>query len=65
MELRQAKNQGVATMIERDGVITGYATGIGIFCHAVAKSNEDLKALIANASTILGPGFFCLLGIMK
>jgi predicted N-acetyltransferase YhbS len=58
MELRQAKYQGVATMIERDGVITGYAAGIGIFGHAVAKSNEDLKTLIANASTILGPGFF-------
>jgi predicted N-acetyltransferase YhbS len=58
MELRQAFDQGVATMIERDGVIAGYAAGIGIFGHAVAKSNEDLKALIANASAILGPGFF-------
>jgi predicted N-acetyltransferase YhbS len=58
MELRQAKDQGVATMIERDGVITGYTAGIGIFGHAVAKSNEDLKSLIANASSILGPGFF-------
>jgi GNAT superfamily N-acetyltransferase len=58
MELRQAKDQGVATMIERDGVITGYAAGIGIFGHAVAKTNEDIKALIANASAILGPGFF-------
>ena len=58
MELRQAKDQGVASMIERDGVITGYAGGIGIFGHAVAKSNEDLKTLIANASAILGPGFF-------
>jgi predicted N-acetyltransferase YhbS len=58
MELRHAKDQGVATMIERDGVVTGYAAGIGIFGHAVAKSNEELKALIANASTILGPGFF-------
>jgi len=58
MELRQAKDQGVATMIERDGVISGYAAGIGIFGHAVAKTNGDLKALIANASTILGPGFF-------
>jgi hypothetical protein len=58
MELRQAKDQGVATMIERDGIITGYAAGIGIFGHSVAKSNEDLKALIANASAILGPGFF-------
>ena len=59
MELRQAFNQGIATMIERDdGVIAGYAAGIGIFGHAVAKSNEDLKALIGNASAILGPGFF-------
>ena len=58
MELRQAKDQGVAAMIERNGVITGYAAGIGIFGHAVAKSNEELKALIAHASAILGPGFF-------
>jgi GNAT superfamily N-acetyltransferase len=58
MELRQAIDQGVATVIERGGDITGYAAGIGILCHAVAKSNEDLQALIANASAILGPGFF-------
>jgi predicted N-acetyltransferase YhbS len=58
MELRNAKDQGVAIMIERDGAITGYAAGIGILCHAVAKSNEDLKTLIANAPTVLGPGFF-------
>jgi hypothetical protein len=45
-------------MLERDGIITGYAAGIGILCHAVAKSNEDLEALIDNASAILGPGFF-------
>jgi hypothetical protein len=57
MELRQAKDQGIAILIERDGVVTGYAAGIGIFGHAVAKSNGELKALIGNASTILGPGF--------
>jgi hypothetical protein len=56
MELRQAKDQGVATMIERDGAITGYAAGLGIFGHAVARSNDDLKALIANAPAVLGPG---------
>ena len=60
MELRQAKDQGVATMIEQDGVITGYAAGMGIFGHAVAKSNEELKALISNAPAIFGPGFFAL-----
>lgn len=58
MELRQAKDQGVATMIERDGTIAGYAAGIGLFGHAIAKSSEDLKALIASAPAILGPGFF-------
>lgn len=58
IELRQAIDQGVANMIEQDGVVTGYAAGIGILCHAVANSNENLKALIGNASTILDPGFF-------
>ncbi len=58
MELRQAKDQGVATIIECGGIITGYAAGVGILSHSVAKSNEDLKALIANAPAILGPGFF-------
>jgi predicted N-acetyltransferase YhbS len=58
MELRQAKDRGVAIMIKRGGVITGYAAGIGILGHAVAKSNEELKTLIANVSTIVGPGFF-------
>jgi hypothetical protein len=58
MELRKAKEQGVATIVERNKSVTGYATGIGLFGHAVAKSNEDLKALISNSSKILGPGFF-------
>ena len=58
MELRQAMDLDIATMVGRDGVTTGYAAGIGITCHAVAASNDDLKALIANASVILGPGFF-------
>lgn len=59
LELRQAKDQGVAIMAEnQNGVITGYAAGVGLFGHAVAKSNEDLKSLISSAPTILGPGFF-------
>ena len=57
-ELHQAKDQGAAITIERDGQTSGYAAGIGLFGHAVAKSNEDLKALIASAQIILGPGFF-------
>lgn len=58
-ELRQAKDQGAAIMIEgnSDG-ISGYAAGVGLFGHAVTKSNEDLKALISSARVIVGPGFF-------
>jgi predicted N-acetyltransferase YhbS len=58
VELRQAKDQGAAMMIERDGNIAGYAAGIGLFGHAVAESTEDLKKLISSAQTIAGPGFF-------
>ena len=47
MELRQAVDQGAAFMIEQDGAVTGYGAGMGILCHAVAKSDEDLKALIS------------------
>lgn len=59
IELRQAIDQRVATVnIDNTGNITGYAAGIGFLGHAVAKSNEVLKALVANASAILGHGFF-------
>jgi hypothetical protein len=59
MELRQAIEQGIAIMLERYSDITGYAAGIGILNHAVAKSNEDLKLLISNASSNSGSWFFC------
>src|SRR3954464_12335363 len=58
LELRQAKDQGIATLIELDDVVTGYAAGIGILGHAVARSNDELKILIASAPTVVGPGFF-------
>ena len=58
MDLRPVKGQSIVTMIKRDSIITYYTAVIGIFGHAVAKSNEDLKPLIANASAIFSPGFF-------
>jgi len=59
-ELRHAIDQRVAIVNFDDssGSISGYAAGLGFFGHAVAKTNDVLKALIANSSTILGPGFF-------
>ena len=56
-ELRAAIEQGAAMVVERQGQITGYATGIGFFGHAVAETNEDLQALIGSAPAFPGPGF--------
>jgi GNAT superfamily N-acetyltransferase len=56
-ELALAIDQGTATIVERAGRITGYATLIGFFGHAVAETNEDLAALIAAAPSFLGVGF--------
>jgi predicted N-acetyltransferase YhbS len=59
LELHHAIDQRVASVaIDSTGGILGYAAGIGFLGHSVAKTNEVLKALIANSSSILGPGFF-------
>jgi GNAT superfamily N-acetyltransferase len=56
-ELNDAIGQKTATVVERDGRITGYATSIGFFAHSVARSNQDLMALIGAATEFTGPGF--------
>lgn len=56
-DLRVAIEQRTATVAEHNGRITGYATMIGFLGHAVAETNEDLKALIAAAKEFTGPGF--------
>jgi len=56
-ELRDAVKAGTATVVEHLGRITGYATGIAFFDHAVGATNEDLKALIAATPAINGGGF--------
>jgi len=56
-EVREAVTQGSATVVERHGRLTGYATLVGFFGHSVAETNDDLKALIAAAPVFPGPGF--------
>jgi predicted N-acetyltransferase YhbS len=56
-EVFDAVRQGTASVVERLGAITGYATCIGWFGHAVANTSDDLKALIGTAQDFLGPGF--------
>jgi hypothetical protein len=55
-ELRDAITQGTASVVERQGRITGYASTIGFFGHAVGESNLDVQALIAAAPRFDGPG---------
>jgi GNAT superfamily N-acetyltransferase len=55
-ELTDALAQAAALVVEHDGRISGYATGLAFFAHAVGESNEDLKALIMAADAFEGPG---------
>jgi predicted N-acetyltransferase YhbS len=56
-ELLGAIKEGTATLVERAGRVTGYATLVGFFGHAVAENNEDMKALISAARGFAGTGF--------
>lgn len=56
-ELADAIGQGTATMVEHGGRISGYASSVAFFGHAVAETNADLEALIAAADSFGGPGF--------
>jgi hypothetical protein len=56
-ELRDAIAKGSATVVEHAGRITGYATVVGFFGHAVGETNKDIKALIGAAKEFAGPGF--------
>src|ERR687885_27764 len=56
-ELIDAIRHRTATVVEHNDRITGYATAVAFFGHAVGETNEELKALIGAAPAILGPGF--------
>jgi len=55
-ELLEAIKQNTSSVVDHDGRISGYASVIGFFGHAVGETNEDLKALIGAAASIAGPG---------
>jgi predicted N-acetyltransferase YhbS len=56
-ELQNGMKRETATVVEDGGRITGYATEMGFLGHAVAESDEDMKALIGAARGFQGPGF--------
>lgn len=55
-ELSDGIASGKAVVVERHGRITGYASALAYFGHAVGESNLDLQALIAAAEDFAGPG---------
>jgi GNAT superfamily N-acetyltransferase len=55
-ELADAVKNRTAVVVERHERITGYATVLAFFGHAVAETNLDLQALIASAEAFAGPG---------
>ena len=56
-ELKDAVSHGSAKVVEHLDRITGYATDIAFFGHAVGESNEEIKALIGAAEEIGAGGF--------
>jgi hypothetical protein len=56
-ELDDAIKAGTARVVEHLGKITGYATDVAFFAHAVAETNQGLKALIGAAPGFPGGGF--------
>ncbi len=56
-ELRDAIEQGTARVVEHLGEITAYATDIAFFGHAIAETNQGLKALIGAAAAFHRGGF--------
>jgi hypothetical protein len=55
-ELKDAIDRGTATVVERNGRITGYATTLAFFGHAVGETNPDVEALIGAAEAFGGSG---------
>ncbi len=55
-EVVDAIHEGSAMVVERNGGLTGYATDLGFFGHAVGETDLDIQALIGNAEQFTGPG---------
>jgi predicted N-acetyltransferase YhbS len=56
-ELDEAIAHRTAAVVEHQGRIAGYTTGIAFGAHTVAQSNTGLMALIGAATEFGGPGF--------
>lgn len=55
-EVVDAIRAGTATVVEQGGRISGYATSLAFFGHALGETADDVKALIGAAHSFDGPG---------
>ena len=55
-DLLEALPLRALTVVEREGQIRGYSTGVHFRGHTVAETNDDAKALIAAAEALPEPG---------
>jgi predicted N-acetyltransferase YhbS len=55
-EVSDALGHRRASVVERDGRITGYSTGLSFFNHTVGQTVDDVEALIDSATEFAGPG---------
>jgi predicted N-acetyltransferase YhbS len=56
-ELPGAMKGGTFSVVEYNGMIAGYTTGVGFLGHTIAATNAGLKALIGASPNFSGPGF--------
>ena len=55
-ELAEATARGMALVVEHDGRITAYTSGLGFAGHCAAENNDGMKALVGSNREIFGPG---------
>jgi predicted N-acetyltransferase YhbS len=55
-DLAFSTHEGTALVVERDGRITGYSTGLAFFGHTTAESNQDLQAMLTSVESFGGAG---------
>jgi hypothetical protein len=56
-ELAGALKTGTLSVVEYNGMITGYTTQVGFLGHTIAATNTGLKALIGASASFAGPAF--------
>jgi predicted N-acetyltransferase YhbS len=55
-DVQEGLRLGVSTVVEREGRVVGYSTGVHFRGHTVAETNEDAMALISAATQFPEPG---------